>query len=218
MGICLESLRVIDECGTVAFLLSRPGSARMTDGDRCWARELSAAAVRVGVRLQPIHLATDEALRKVSGVHARGEEGFGLRPNIGIRGLLPTRSSKVLLLEDGIPLSYAPYGDNASYYHPPIDRFESVEVIKGAGQVLYGPMTVGGVINYITPAAPDRRGGYVVTWDAQPGTYGFQILFADQPVAQDSVSLDGPRRVVVAVDQTGAVTTATWPKRASCGR
>ena len=63
MGICLESLRVVDECGTVAFLVSRPGSARMTDGDRCWARELSAAAVRVGVRLQPIHLATDEALR-----------------------------------------------------------------------------------------------------------------------------------------------------------
>ncbi|MCS7024841.1 MAG: TonB-dependent receptor plug domain-containing protein [Bryobacteraceae bacterium] len=102
---------------------------------------------------------TDEALRKVSGVHTRGEEGFGLRPNIGIRGLNPTRSSRVLLLEDGVPLSYAPYGDNASYYHPPIDRFESVEVVKGAGQIVYGPMTVGGVINYVTPPVPDRRGG-----------------------------------------------------------
>ncbi|MBL8228271.1 MAG: TonB-dependent receptor [Bryobacterales bacterium] len=102
---------------------------------------------------------TDEALRKVSGVHARAEEGFGLRPNIGIRGLNPTRSSRVLLLEDGLPLSYAPYGDNASYYHPPIDRFESVEVVKGAGQIVYGPMTVGGVVNYVTPPVPDKRGG-----------------------------------------------------------
>jgi len=104
---------------------------------------------------------TSEALRKVAGVNVRDEEGFGLRPNIGIRGVNPTRSSKVLLLEDGIPLSYAPYGDNASYYHPPIDRFESVEVLKGAGQILYGPATVSGVVNYITPFPPDTPSGSV---------------------------------------------------------
>jgi Fe(3+) dicitrate transport protein len=104
---------------------------------------------------------SSEALRKVTGINARDEEGFGLRPNIGIRGLNPTRSSKVLLLEDGIPLTYAPYGDNASYYHPPIDRFESVEVLKGSGQIPYGPSTVGGVINFITPAPPVKPSGYL---------------------------------------------------------
>ena len=93
----------------------------------------------------------NEALRKVAGVVVRDEEGFGARPNIGIRGLNPTRSTKVLLLEDGIPLTIAPYGDNAAYYHPPIERMESVEVLKGAGQLLYGPQTIGGVINYRTP-------------------------------------------------------------------
>lgn len=102
-----------------------------------------------------------EALRKVSGVNVRDEEGFGLRPNIGIRGLNPTRSSKVLLLEDGIPLTYAPYGDNASYYHPPVDRFDGIEVLKGSGQILYGPVTVGGVINYITPSPPQKRSGSI---------------------------------------------------------
>ncbi|HEY0082254.1 MAG TPA: TonB-dependent receptor, partial [Pyrinomonadaceae bacterium] len=102
---------------------------------------------------------SSEALRKVSGVNVRDEEGFGLRPNIGIRGLNPTRSTKVLLLEDGVPLTYAPYGDNASYYHPPIDRFESVEVLKGSGQILYGPQTVGGVVNYITRTPPDKTSG-----------------------------------------------------------
>lgn len=97
---------------------------------------------------------TNEALRKVPGVHTRDEEGFALRPNIGIRGLNPTRSTKVLLLEDGLPLAYAPYGDNASYYHPPIDRFRSVEVLKGSSQIAYGPQTLGGVVNYLTPAPP----------------------------------------------------------------
>ena len=92
-----------------------------------------------------------EALRKISGVSIRNEEGFGLRPNISIRGSDPTRSRKVLLLEDGIPLAYAPYGDNSSYYHPPIERFQSVEVLKGSGQISYGPVTVAGVVNYLTP-------------------------------------------------------------------
>lgn len=106
-------------------------------------------------------LNSSEALRKVSGLNVRDEEGFGLRPNIGIRGLNPTRSTKVLLLEDGLPLTYAPYGDNASYYHPPVDRIESIEIVKGSGQILYGPTTVGGVINYITPAPPLKASGYL---------------------------------------------------------
>lgn len=95
-----------------------------------------------------------EVLRKAPGISVRDEEGFSLRPNIGIRGLNPTRSTKVLLLEDGLPVTYAPYGDNASYYHPPLERFESVEILKGSGQVAYGPVTVGGVINYLTPMPP----------------------------------------------------------------
>jgi Fe(3+) dicitrate transport protein len=102
---------------------------------------------------------TSEALRKVPGVHVRDEEGFGLRPNIGIRGIGPTRSTKVLLLEDGIPLTYAPYGDNASYYHPPIDRFERVEVMTGGAQIAYGPQTLAGLVNFVTPAPPETPSG-----------------------------------------------------------
>jgi Fe(3+) dicitrate transport protein len=107
-------------------------------------------------------MTTNEALRKMAGVHVRDEEGFGLRPNIGIRGLNPTRSTKVLLMEDGIPLTYAPYGDNATYYHPPIDRFERLEVMKGGAQIAYGPQTVGGAINYLTPRPPGQPSGSVM--------------------------------------------------------
>lgn len=115
-------------------------------------------------------MTTAEVLRKAPGVHVRDEEGFGLRPNIGIRGLNPTRSSRVLLLEDGIPLTYAPYGDNAAYYHPPVERFDRIELLKGSGQIAYGPMTVGGVINYVTPAPPSRPSGAFV---ASAGNRGY---------------------------------------------
>src|SRR5262245_32459557 len=106
-------------------------------------------------------MTTNDALRKVAGVHVRDEEGFGLRPNIGIRGLNPTRANKVLLMEDGILLTYAPYGDNATYYHPPIDRFERIEVLKGGAQIAYGPQTIAGAVNYVTPKPPAQRSGSV---------------------------------------------------------
>jgi Fe(3+) dicitrate transport protein len=127
--------------GTSESLNEIPGSVERID-----ARTLENARV----------FNFSEALRKFSGINVRDEEGFGLRPNIGIRGTNPTRSTKVLLLEDGLPLSYAPYGDNASYYHPPVERYESIEVLKGSGQIAYGPQTIAGVINYLTPNPPDK--------------------------------------------------------------
>ncbi|MGH9839434.1 MAG: TonB-dependent receptor domain-containing protein [Blastocatellia bacterium] len=96
----------------------------------------------------------NEALRKFTGVYVRDEEGFGLRPSIGIRGLDPNRSAKVLLLEDGVPLGMAPYGDTDAYYHPPIERYNGIEILKGSGQIAHGPNTLGGLLNYITPNPP----------------------------------------------------------------
>ncbi|MBA3848847.1 MAG: hypothetical protein C0502_02480 [Opitutus sp.] len=115
----------------------------------------------------------NEALRRVPGITVRDEEGFGLRPNIGLRGLNPTRTTKVTLLEDGMPLAYAPYGDNASYYHPPIDRFTGIEVLKGAHALYFGPQTIGGVVNYLTPDAPREFAGFV---QAAAGNRGYLNL------------------------------------------
>ena len=124
-------------------------------------------------------LNSNEVLRKVAGVNVRDEEGLGLRPNIGMRGLNPTRSTKLLLLEDGIPLTYAPYGDNASYYHPPIDRFESIEILKGSGQILYGPQTVGGVVNYLTPAPPQKRAGSIAIASGNHHYFNGHLSYGD---------------------------------------
>lgn len=110
-------------------------------------------------REQPISL--QEALRGVPGVNLRTEDGIGLTPNIGIRGLNPDRSERVLFLEDGMPAGLAPYTENAAYYIPPIERMERVEVLKGSGSILYGPQTVGGVINMLTPPVPKKYRSHV---------------------------------------------------------
>jgi len=141
-----DELPRVEVVGNAENRQQQPGSAAVLD-----QMELESSRV----------LTVNEALRKVPGVNVRDEEGFGLRPNIGIRGLNPTRSTKVLLLEDGIPAAYAPYGDNASYYHAPIDRYARIEVLKGVGMLRFGPQTIGGVINYITPDPPQALAGYV---------------------------------------------------------
>jgi Fe(3+) dicitrate transport protein len=112
----------------------------------------------------------NEVLRTVTGLHVQEEEGVGLRVNVGIRGLDPDRSRTVLMLEDGVPVSLNPYGEPEMYYTPPIDRMSRVEVVKGSGSIMFGPQTIGGVINYVTPTAPLRPQGSL---DLQGGSGGF---------------------------------------------
>lgn len=95
-----------------------------------------------------------EALSNVPGVHVVGENSFGLGVNIGVRGLDPRRTARTLLMEDGMPLFLAPYGDPAAHYTTPLERVQRIEVVKGSGQILYGPQTVGGMINFVTRPVP----------------------------------------------------------------
>lgn len=102
----------------------------------------------------------NEVFRTISGLHVVDEEGAGLRMNLGVRGLDPDRSRNILILEDGIPVALGPYGEPEMYYTPAIERMSGVEVLKGSGQVLYGPQTIGGVVNYqsIDPPVEGQRG------------------------------------------------------------
>lgn len=83
------------------------------------------------------YTSVQEALRETPGVHYRGEDGIGLTPNIGIRGINPDRSEKILILEDGMPAGLAPFSENAAYYIPPVERMEKVELLKGSGSILF---------------------------------------------------------------------------------
>jgi Fe(3+) dicitrate transport protein len=105
----------------------------------------------------PGMVSTSEALRRVPGVQVSEEDPFGLYVNIGVRGLNPRRSARVLLLENGAPIHLAPYGDPQAHYQPPPWALERVEVLKGSGQILYGPQSVGGVINYVRAAPGAAR-------------------------------------------------------------
>lgn len=115
------------------------------------------------------------ALRVVPGVNIQEEEGYGLRPNIGLRGSGSDRSSRVVLMEDGIPIAPAVYSAPAAYYFPAMGRMAGVEVTKGPAVIQYGPRTTGGAVHLFSTPIPEESSGYA---EILFGDYGRQRLHA----------------------------------------
>ncbi|CAH9051074.1 Vitamin B12 transporter BtuB [Pseudoalteromonas sp. CIP111854] len=110
-------------------------------------------------------------LASVPGVNIREEDGYGLRPNIGFRGVTPERSKKITILEDGVLIGPSPYSAPAAYYFPVTTRMTAVEVFKGPAAIKYGPQTVAGTINLVTRKIPEFNEGGI---DVSAGSDGYQ--------------------------------------------
>ena len=192
-GLALDNVYIT---GGKDEVLQQPGSATLIDDVALEAFEYT-----------DIH----RVLNAVPGVNLQEEDGYGLRPNIGLRGTSPERSKKITVMEDGILSGPAPYSAPAAYYFPNISRMSAVEVFKGPSAIQYGPASVGGAINLVSREIPYDSQGEL---DVQYGSDNFQRynVYQGQQIEEFAylvealrVSADGFKELDGSNDSTGFV-------------
>lgn len=84
---------------------------------------------------------------KITGLNIWESDGAGLQLGIGGRGLSPNRTANFNVRQNGYDISADALGYPESYYTPPLEAIERIEMVRGAASLQYGTQ-FGGMLNF----------------------------------------------------------------------
>ena len=142
-------------------------------GQRVADKQLAGSAHHIGQeQLERLgHWDIQRIIRQVPGVSVQVEDGYGLRPNISIRGVATERSGRITLLEDNVLIAPAPYAAPSAYYFPTTGRMAAIEVLTGPSAITQGPYTIGGALNMVSTPVPDEATGQAMLEGAEDNSW-----------------------------------------------
>ena len=85
---------------------------------------------------------------QIAGLNIFQNDDAGLQLNIGGRGLDPNRSSNFNTRQNGYDISADVLGYPESYYTPPAEAIDEIQILRGAASLQYGTQ-FGGLVNFI---------------------------------------------------------------------
>lgn len=124
------------------------------------------------------NLATNNARQvfaRIAGLNIWESDGAGLQLGIGGRGLSPNRTSNFNTRQNGYDISADALGYPESYYTPPTEALERIEVVRGAASLQYGTQ-FGGMVNFVFQKAPLDQ-PFTLLSRQTVGSYGFRGSF-----------------------------------------
>lgn len=148
----------VNELDPVSIRANRPfGSDKMPDvqGTGIFASKKTEVIIP---KPDNINLAVNtprQLFRSVPGLNIWESDAGGLQLGIGARGLNPNRTSNFNTRQNGYDISADALGYPESYYTPPSELIQRVELIRGAASLQYGPQ-FGGMLNFILDRGPDN--------------------------------------------------------------
>ncbi|MEM9819511.1 MAG: TonB-dependent receptor [Bacteroidota bacterium] len=141
-----------------------------TDADQFGIRQLrslEAGGLYVGKKTEVINIDrlvgnkaannARQAFSKVPSLNIWESDNAGLQLDIGGRGLSPNRSANFNTRQNGYDMSADALGYPESYYNPPLNAVQQIEVVRGAGALQYGSQ-FGGMINFkLKKGNPEKK-------------------------------------------------------------
>ncbi|HEY4065013.1 MAG TPA: TonB-dependent receptor [Puia sp.] len=163
----LDSVRV--RTSVPAFGVSR---LKDVDGAGIYAGKKSEVIVLKDITA---NTATNNSRQIYSGIAGlniyENDGGAGIQLSIGGRGLDPNRTSNFNTRQNGYDVSADALGYPESYYTPPAEAIERIEIVRGAASLQYGTQ-FGGILNFRLNSGPDSSKMQVVARETG-GSYGF---------------------------------------------
>ena len=108
---------------------------------------------------------------RITGLNIWESDGAGLQLGIGGRGLSPNRTANFNTRQNGYEISADALGYPESYYTPPTEALERIEIVRGAASLQYGTQ-FGGLLNFRFKRGPQDK-KLELTSRQTAGSWGF---------------------------------------------
>jgi len=164
--------KILDEVSILSKRNHQNGIRRLADVENMaiYAGKKNEVIVLGGINA---NLATNNARQiyaKVPGVNIVENDAAGIQLGIATRGLNPNRTTEFNTRQNGYDISADPIGYPESYYSPPTEAIDRIEIVRGAASLQYGTQ-FGGLLNFqFKKGNPDKKIEFITRQTG--GTYG----------------------------------------------